>query len=92
VLLAGWATVKETAALSAWFIWLNSASGLLGLSGSAAGFPNLPWEWIVPAMIGGFFGAQVGAQRLGEMRLRQALAVILLMAACKLIVIGAKGL
>ncbi|HUO58499.1 MAG TPA: sulfite exporter TauE/SafE family protein [bacterium] len=91
LLLAGWASVKETAATSAWFIWLNSASGLLGLSG-AGGFPTLPWEWILPAALGGFLGANLGAQRIGEMRLRQALAAVLLIAAYKLILTGAKGL
>ena len=84
LLLAGWATVKETAATSAWFIWLNSAAGLFGLS-CGSSFPSLPWEWILPAVIGGFLGANLGAQRLGEMRLRQALAVVLMMAALKLI-------
>lgn len=85
LLLAGWATVKETAAVSAWFIWLNSASGLLGLSGGAARFPSIPWEWILPAAIGGFIGSHVGSQKMGEVRLRQALSVVLMMAAVKLI-------
>ena len=91
LLLAGWATVKETAAVSAWFIWLNSASGLLGLSGTVAGFPHLPWEWIVPPVIGGFLGAQIGSLKMGEGRLRQALSVVLMMAAMKLILTGLKG-
>ncbi|HVZ81430.1 MAG TPA: sulfite exporter TauE/SafE family protein [bacterium] len=92
LLLAGWASVKETAAASAWFIWLNSAAGLLGLSTGTSGLPHLPWEWILPSMAGGFLGANVGAKRLGEVRLRQALAAVLLMAACKLILMGAKGI
>ena len=91
LLLAGWASVKETAATSAWFIWLNSAAGLFGLSG-AGRFPVLPLEWILPAALGGFLGANLGAQRIGEMRLRQALAAVLLIAAYKLILTGAKGL
>ena len=91
LLLAGWATVKETAALSAWFIWLNSAAGLAGMA-SGIGIPYLPPEWIIPAALGGFLGANLGAQKLGEMRLRQALALVLLMAAYKLIVTGARGL
>lgn len=91
LLLAGWATVKETAALSAWFIWLNSAAGLAGMA-SGTGIPHLPLEWIIPAILGGFLGAKLGAQKLGEMRLRQALAVVLLMAAYKLILTGIKGI
>jgi uncharacterized membrane protein YfcA len=85
LLLAGWASIKETAALSAWFIWVNSASGLAGMA-SVNGFPHLPWEWILPAALGGFLGANLGANRLGELRLRQALAGVLLIAAYKLIV------
>ena len=84
LLLAGWASVKETAATSAWFIWLNSAAGLFGLLGPSS-FPTLPWEWILPAALGGFLGANLGAQRVGEVRLRQALAIVLMMAALKLI-------
>jgi uncharacterized membrane protein YfcA len=84
LLLAGWARVKETAAVSAWFIWLNSASGLVGLA-SKSGFPTLPWEWILPAVLGGFFGSRLGANRVGENLLRQALAVVLMMAAVKLL-------
>lgn len=84
LLLMGWARVKETAAVSAWFIWLNSASGLFGLS-TVSGFPSLPWEWILPAAAGGFLGASLGANRVGEVRLRQALAFVLIMAAVKLI-------
>lgn len=84
LLLAGWARVKETAAVSAWFIWLNSASGLAGMA-SKSGFPSLPWEWILPAALGGFLGSGLGADRMGETRLRQALAVVLMMAAVKLL-------
>ncbi len=91
LLLAGWASIKETAALSAWFIWLNSASGLAGMA-SANGFPHLPLEWLLPAALGGFLGANLGANRMGELRLRQALAGVLLIAAYKLILTGAKGL
>ncbi len=92
LLLAGWASVKETAAASAWFIWLNSAAGLFGLAGGASGFPHLPWEWILPAVLGGFLGANIGAERLGEVRLRQALSIVLMMAAVKLVLTGVKGL
>jgi hypothetical protein len=62
------------------------------LSGGAAGFPSIPWEWILPAALGGFIGAQVGSQKLGEVRLRQALSVVLMMAAVKLVLTGVKGL
>jgi uncharacterized membrane protein YfcA len=84
LLLMGWASVKEAAAISAWFIWFNSAAGLAGLIAST-GFPALPVEWILPAALGGYAGSQWGAARAGEVRLRQVLTGVLLLAAVKLI-------
>ena len=41
--------------------------------------------WVVAAVIGGMIGAWIGAKKAPEPRLRQALAVVLLLASIKLI-------
>lgn len=84
LLLMGWATVKQTAAVSAWFIWLNSTAGLAGIV-TVSGIPSVPLEWVLPAAAGGFVGARFGAAKVGEVRLRQVLGTVLAVAAVKLI-------
>jgi uncharacterized protein len=85
LLIMRWATAKETAAVSAAFIVVNSISGLGGrfLSGN--------WElgsllWLVPvAFAGGLLGSYEGAWRLTGPMLRRLLAAVLLVAALKLV-------
>ncbi len=79
ILLVRWA------ATSALFILVNSASGLLSLNMSGAVFNGELLGWSVAALIGGIIGAWIGSRRMPAMRLRQALGVVLLFAAAKLI-------
>ncbi len=91
LILTGWADLKETAAISAWFIWLNSAAGLYGMA-KGSGIPTIPMSWILMAGLGGFLGARVGAYQVGAPRLRQVLAGVLVLAAFKLVWAGWQGL
>ena len=91
LILTGWADLKETAAVSAWFIWLNSAAGLYGMA-KGPGIPTLPMSWILMAGLGGFLGARAGAYQVGAPRLRQVLAGVLVLAAFKLVWTGWQGL
>jgi uncharacterized membrane protein YfcA len=84
-MLAGWANARTTAAVSACFIWLNSAAGLLAQFGRV---PALLDElaWTGPAVVaGGLVGAWVGARRAPPQLLRRLLAVVLAVAALKMI-------
>lgn len=83
LLLAGWAKVKECAAVSAAFIWVNSASGLVGLW-LAGNLAPVPWLWIIAALGGGFVGSRWGAKIEREVLLKRVLAGVLLLAAFKL--------
>lgn len=83
LLLAGWAKVKECAAVSAAFIWVNSASGLVGLW-QAENLSPVPWPWILAALAGGFLGSRLGAGSQREGLLKRVLAGVLLLAAFKL--------
>jgi uncharacterized membrane protein YfcA len=94
LLLLGWSNFKETSATSALFITVNSIAGLFGLfkSGSLAGFFDLDslngnhFLWmLLLAFLGGSLGAYFGAKKLPIVALKRILALVLLMAAIKLV-------
>jgi uncharacterized protein len=85
LLLNGWATIKQSAGVSALFILVNSIAGLLGY---LTKFPTLPsslWLWSIAAAVGGWLGAEYGSQRIGNRSLQRLLAVVLVIAGVKLI-------
>ncbi|MGQ0644552.1 MAG: sulfite exporter TauE/SafE family protein [Elusimicrobiota bacterium] len=84
-ILLGWAGPKETADLSAVFIWLNSAAGLWGHFGRGADWPPALWVWVPAAALGGFAGSYFGARRWSGLVLRRLLAAVLVAAAFKAI-------
>ncbi len=86
LLLLGWANVKETAAVSAIFIFLNSGAGLLGLFSTGIQINHEIILWIAAALSGGLVGAYLGAAKLSFTGLRYVLAVVLLMAGIKLMI------
>jgi uncharacterized protein len=87
LLLTGWAGVREAAAVSALFILVNSVAGLLGHVTSVAGLPGALPLFALAAVIGGSIGARYGSRRLPSTALRQALAVVLVIAGVKLILV-----
>lgn len=85
LLLMGWATMKQSAGVSAAFILVNSIAGLLGY---LTKFPTLPsslWLWSLAAAAGGWIGAEYGSKRIGSQLLQRLLAVVLVIAGMKLI-------
>lgn len=87
LLLLGWTNVKETAAISAIFIFVNSASGLLGLFTTGIQLsPNLI-VWVIVAFVGGLAGAYVGSNKISLLRLKYLLALVLFLASLKLLMI-----
>lgn len=84
LLLLGWTNVKETAAISSIFIFLNSAAGITGLISAGIHIsPNIIY-WVVVAFTGGLLGAYVGSSKLSLLKLRYLLAFVLLLASIKL--------
>ncbi len=79
-----WATIKETAAISAAFILFNSLSGISGLWIQNSFSLNIPPLWIVAAVSGGLIGSWSGSFKINSLRLSYILASILLMASIKL--------
>ena len=84
ILLLGWANAKETAAVSALFIFVNSASGVLRIAMDGMELGNEVVGWVLAAVVGGLAGGYFGAQRLNEPRLRQLLGFVLFLASIKL--------
>jgi uncharacterized membrane protein YfcA len=85
LLLMNWSETKTAAGVSALFILVNSASGLLGNYGQVSSLPTDAWFWIGAAVIGGIVGSTLGAKRFNSLMLRRVLALVLVLAGAKLI-------
>jgi uncharacterized protein len=86
LVLAGWSSARHAAGLSGAFILANSVSGIAGLiiAGSGTWAPALPL-WLGAVFVGGVIGAELGSARYSVLGLRRVLAVVLLLAAAKLV-------
>lgn len=85
VLLLKWADQKQTAAISALFIFVNSLSGLGGQLVKGISFTPDMWTYVAVAFAGGLLGAYFGSIRFNQNIVRYLLASVLLVAAYKLI-------
>ena len=86
LMLCGWADPKTAAAVSAPFIFVNSAAGLLGHVDSLHHLPAAwPW-WVVVVTVGGLAGSRWGGQIARPAQLRPALALVLLVASVKFVI------
>lgn len=85
LLLMHWANMKETAAVSALFIFVNSAAGIAGIWTSGTLFFTQVWIWILAAILGGLLGSYTGSSKASVKTLRYVLSSVLLFAGIKLI-------
>ncbi|MCB4798104.1 sulfite exporter TauE/SafE family protein [Neotamlana laminarinivorans] len=85
ILLLHWGKMKEAAAVSALFIWVNSASGLIGQISSGVTIKSESFILIIVALIGGTLGGYFGSKKLNNKKLRHILAFVLVIACFKLI-------
>lgn len=85
ILLLHWADMKEAAAVSALFIWINSLAGLTGMMISGASIPLMAFALLALALIGGWIGGYLGSKKMNLSGLKKALAVVLAMASVKLL-------
>jgi hypothetical protein len=86
LLLLRWVTIKQSAALSAIFIFVNSLSGLAGMiQAKTAAFTPSMYAYIGIALVGGLAGAYLGAARFKNSVLKYILAGVLLLAVFKLV-------
>ena len=87
LILLHWANVKESAAASALFIFLNSLSGLSALVSGGFKFDSHIIAWIIIGIIGGISGSYIGSFRLKPDKLKLLLASVLFMASIKLFIL-----
>jgi len=93
LILNRWASPKATAAVSAFFILVNSIAGLAGAfsSGQAQLHSDLIIQFSIAVLIGGFMGTRFGANHASDQTIRRLLAVVLVVAAVRR-VLGLVGL
>jgi len=85
LLILGWADLKQTAAVSALFISLNSIAGIVG--SGITGF-TLPahYEYMLPlTLLGGIAGGYIGTNKFNVPAMKIALATVLAIASAKFI-------
>jgi uncharacterized membrane protein YfcA len=85
VLLLGWADIRKTVGVSAAFILVNSAAGLLGHLESVKSLPGQILWWAPAALLAGILGAELGSRRLTPLTMRRMLAAVLVVAALKML-------
>lgn len=83
LLLLGWADLRQTAAMSALFIFVNSAAGLAGTDAQLLNLPEPFYQLLPLTLVGGILGAMAGAYRFKAPAMRYALGIVLLIAAGK---------
>jgi uncharacterized membrane protein YfcA len=88
LLFLKWTDQKQTAAISALFIFVNSLAGLAGQFTKGIQFNSTMAGYVLIAFAGGLLGAYLGAIRFKQSLLKNILAIILLLAAAKLIFSG----
>jgi uncharacterized membrane protein YfcA len=89
LLLLKWTDMKQTAAISALFIFVNSVSGLVGQLTKGIHFSPDMYVYVAVAFTGGICGAYYGSLRFGQTVLKYVLAAVLVAASYKLIFTGA---
>ena len=85
LLMLGWANMRQTAALSALFIFVNSVAGYLGTLGFSLEFEQSLWIYIPPTLIAGILGSYYGARRFKARFVKNLLTLVLAGAAIKFI-------
>ena len=86
LLLLHWAKMKETAAVSAVFIFLNSLSGIAGAFSSLENISSQIYIWAAVGIIGGTAGAYYGSSRFNIVVLKYILSIVLVFACVKLVI------
>jgi uncharacterized membrane protein YfcA len=85
LLFCKWAHIRQAAAVSALFIWVNSVAGLVGYFTKVHSIPSLGLVLAAAAIIGGIIGSHLGSKHLAVRVISLCLATVLLIAGVKLI-------
>jgi len=85
LLFCRWAHIRQAAAVSALFIWVNSVAGLVGYFTRVHSVPSLGLTLALAAIIGGIVGSHLGSRRFAVRVISLFLATVLFIAGTKLI-------
>src|SRR5438132_11064981 len=85
LLFCEWAHIRQAAAVSALFIWVNSIAGLVGYFTKVHSVPSLGLILAAAAIIGGVVGSNLGSRHFAVRVISLCLATVLLIAGTKLI-------
>ena len=86
LLMLGWAGTKQTSAVAAPFILVNSLAGLTAiLVAKSAALPGYTWVLAPAVLVGGWLGAEYGSRRFANPIVRRILAVVLAIAGAKMV-------
>ncbi len=86
LLMLRWTSMRESAALAAAFILVNSIAGLAGYAGSAhATWPPNLWLFVAVALAGGMVGSELAVRRLAPHKLKILLGIVLVIAGGKML-------
>ena len=87
LLLMDWAETRTAAGVSAMFILVNSIAGLAGNYAQVTNLPSNVWIWVGAAVLGGVIGSTLGSKRFDSLTLRRVLALVLVLAGVKLVLV-----
>jgi len=88
LLMLGWAGTKQTSAVAAPFILVNSLAGLAaGFVAKSAVLPTYVWILVPAVLLGGWLGAEYGSRRFANPVVRRVLAVVLALAGAKMVAV-----
>ncbi|WP_182995304.1 sulfite exporter TauE/SafE family protein [Pelobium manganitolerans] len=85
LILMGWASSKQSAAASAFFILCNSIAGLISIKSQSFFVAENSWIWFFVAVSGGFLGAYFGSNLYRQKTVRYVLASVMAVACAKLL-------
>jgi uncharacterized membrane protein YfcA len=85
LLFLGWASVKESAAVSSLFIFVNSLAGITGYFLAGKTVPMDSFYLVPIAVFGGILGGYYGSGYFSNKTLKYVLGVVILLASVKLI-------
>jgi uncharacterized protein len=88
LLMLGWAGTKQTSAVAAPFILVNSLAGLAAtFVAKSASLPSYVGILAVAVLVGGWLGAEYGSRRFANPVVRRVLAVVLALAGGKMVLV-----
>ena len=87
ILLLNWGNVKQAAAVSALFIWVNSLAAFIGQLKIGVQIEVQSFILVGIAIVGGLLGGYYGSKKFSNVTLRFVLAFVLVLASVKLLIV-----